>query len=306
MPGQFIAIDVETANRERGSICQIGLVAFDRDAVLWEWSSLVNPECDFDGMNVKIHGIGSQQVRAAPCWSAVLESISESVVGRVLVSHTPFDCEAFNQATKRCRLASPDCRWLDSCAVARMAWPNLEAHDLETLSAHFGIAFEHHEALNDARTCGQLLARAMSETGLGVADWIARAGHVKPETHHHNWRRARARYSERIEADGNPNGPLAGNEWVCTGEFSVGEAKLVELAATLGCDVKERVSKRTTILVLGHRDPEQFGGKEKSAKQLAAEAALAKGRKIAIMTEREFLDLARRYTSESAARAGTG
>jgi DNA polymerase-3 subunit epsilon len=66
MPRQFIAIDVETANSDRSSICQIGLVAFDQDGLAWEWSSLVNPECDFDANNVRIHGVRSQDVATAP------------------------------------------------------------------------------------------------------------------------------------------------------------------------------------------------------------------------------------------------
>jgi hypothetical protein len=81
--------------------------------------------------------------------------------------------------------------------------------------------------------------------------------------------------------------------WVCTGDFSIGEAALV--AASLGCDVEERITKKTTMLVVGQRDPARFKGKEKSRKQLQAEAAAAEGREIAIMTEREFLDFAERH-----------
>jgi NAD-dependent DNA ligase len=103
------------------------------------------------------------------------------------------------------------------------------------------------------------------------------------------------RYSERIEAQGDPTGPLAGQIWVCTGDFSSGEAELVRLATSLGCDVKERFGKKATILVVGQRNPDHFCGKEKSKKLLDAEAALAAGRKVHIMTEREFIELARYY-----------
>jgi DNA polymerase III epsilon subunit-like protein len=38
----FVAIDIETANQNRHSICQIGLVAFQGTEELWRWSTKVN------------------------------------------------------------------------------------------------------------------------------------------------------------------------------------------------------------------------------------------------------------------------
>ena len=40
----FVAIDVETANADLASICQIGIVAFENGSVKESWQSLVNPE----------------------------------------------------------------------------------------------------------------------------------------------------------------------------------------------------------------------------------------------------------------------
>ncbi len=300
MTGQFIAVDVETANSDRHSVCQIGLVAFAKGNASWEWSTLVNPECDFDGFNVQLHGITSHHVRLAPLWPSALSAISECINGQILVSHTRFDCDAICHATHRYGLALPACSWLDACAVAKVAWPNLGQHDLESLCRLFDIQLDHHNAASDARACGEILSRAMSETGLSVTEWMNRAGLVSPAPYNQRVSPARKRYSERIEATGDPNGPLTGHVWVCTGDFSIGEAALVALATSLGCDVKERITKKTTILVVGQRDAAQFGGKEKSRKQLDAEAAIAEGRKVTIMSEREFVELAKHYQGKTA------
>lgn len=48
-------------------------------------------------------------------------------------------------------------------------------------------------------------------------------------------------------------------------------------------------------MVVGQRDPSQFGGKQKSRKQLDAEAAIAAGRNVQIITELEFIELAWHY-----------
>jgi len=40
----FVAIDVETANSDMASICQIGIAKFENGILVEEWVSLVNPE----------------------------------------------------------------------------------------------------------------------------------------------------------------------------------------------------------------------------------------------------------------------
>lgn len=295
MPRQFIAIDVETANSDRSSICQIGLVAFDQDGLAWEWSSLVNPECDFDANNVRIHGVRSQDVATAPTWPDIMRAISPSLSERVIVSHSRFDCDALHSASLRYSREFPSCKWLDSVAVASVAWPELPRHNLKTLCSHFGIELNHHDALSDARACGTIMARAMRETDLGTAEWMRRVGAISPSSRSQTIEKARIRYSEKIEARGVEGGPLSGHVLVCTGEFELGERALVDIASELGCDVRESFTKQATILVVGYRDPTQFNGKEKSNKQLKAEAAVTEGRKVSIMSEREFVELAKYY-----------
>ena len=48
----FNAIDVETANADRASICQIGIVHVQDGVVVDRWQTLVNPEDWFDPWNV--------------------------------------------------------------------------------------------------------------------------------------------------------------------------------------------------------------------------------------------------------------
>ena len=59
---RFVAIDVETANADMGSICQIGLARFVDGELAEEWGTLVDPEDSFDAVNVSIHGIDRRMV----------------------------------------------------------------------------------------------------------------------------------------------------------------------------------------------------------------------------------------------------
>lgn len=296
MNDNFIAIDVETANQSRTSICQIGLAAYSGATRQWEWSSLVNPEEAFDGLNVGKHGLGSLDVQMAPKFPAVLDALADSIRGQIIASHSAFDCDALYHAAKKYGLQFPACKWIDTCKIARLAWPSLSNHKLATLCQHFSIALDHHNALADAVACGEILTRAVLETGLGLQELAQRVGFVSPSPNPGPSPQDKTRYPERIELRGRADSPLAGHILVCTGEFSIGKAEFATLAANLGCDVEARFSKkRTTILVVGRRDPAQFNGKEKSKKQLDAEAAIADGRQIAILSEPEFLEFVDQY-----------
>lgn len=52
----FTAIDVETANADMSSICQIGLARCEGGAIVDTWSNYIDPEDDFSPVNISIHG----------------------------------------------------------------------------------------------------------------------------------------------------------------------------------------------------------------------------------------------------------
>lgn len=62
----FVAVDVETANSKLSSICQIGVAEFRNGTLTNKWQSLINPEDEFDCINVSIHGIDENAVQNAP------------------------------------------------------------------------------------------------------------------------------------------------------------------------------------------------------------------------------------------------
>ena len=49
----FIALDVETANADFASICSIGFVHFRSGAVFKSLTILVDPEDEFDALNIR-------------------------------------------------------------------------------------------------------------------------------------------------------------------------------------------------------------------------------------------------------------
>ena len=172
----FCAVDVETANSDRSSICQIGLVTVRGGQVVDRWESLVDPQAPF--VFTDIHGIDEAVVAGQPTlpnvWNELCAAVGRSRGGSVLVSHTPFDRTAFQQAWKRHRLPPLPVRWLDSARVARQAWPQRYRRrwSLKLIADDLGIEFRHHDALEDAEAAARIVIQASAAMGFRIQDWL--------------------------------------------------------------------------------------------------------------------------------------
>lgn len=272
----FTVIDVETANPNLASICQVGIAVF-RDGKHYEsWSSLVNPNDYFHDMNVSVHGIDESMVLSAPSWTEVYNQILPFLNGQIVASHMPFDRTATLRACHGVGLAHFDCTWLDTARVARRAWSDFSrsGYGLKNLASHFGISFKHHDALEDARVAGEILVRAIAETGSTAAEWCSL---VKLPL---------SKLAETLVVD--QDGILGGNVVVFTGELSIPRREASQMAAAGGCEVGNNVTKQTTLLVVGDQDISRLAGKDKSSKHVKAEELIAKGQKIRILGESDF------------------
>ena len=82
---EFVAIDVETANADMASICQIGIAQFKGGALAEEWKTYVDPQDHFDGINVSIHGIDEDVVAGAPTFAMLKDTLFSRLSGRIIV-----------------------------------------------------------------------------------------------------------------------------------------------------------------------------------------------------------------------------
>lgn len=238
----FVVIDVETANADLSSICQVGIARFVDGRLIQKYESLVNPEDEFDDMNVSIHGIDEEKVRASPNWAEVYPDVNGLMQDKIVVSHTFFDRVAVSRACEKYELCQANCQWLDSARVVRRTWPSFSksGYGLANVASEFGIQYKQHDAFEDARCAGEILLKAITETGLSLDEWLER---VKQPIHPVS-RLARTPAT-------NPNGPLHGEVLVFTGALSVSRGEAASAAADADCEVDASVTKRTTILSLG-------------------------------------------------------
>jgi len=272
----FVALDVETANADLSSICQIGIATFLDGRLHSTWKSLINPEDKFDPINVCIHGIHKETVQDAPTWVAVFPTVDSLLHDHVVVSHTAFDHTAVTRACERVHITSCACQWLDSARIVRRAWP-IFAHSgygLSHIADYLGIQFQPHDALEDARCAGEILLRAIADTGLEPEQWLTR---VKQPIHLTAYR-----------CDGNPDGPLYGEVLVFTGTLSMPRREATNAASLAGCRVDSRVTRDTTLLVVGDQDVRKLAGYDRSAKHRKATELIKQRQHIRILSEGDF------------------
>lgn len=281
----FVAIDIETANADLASICQIGLVGYADNQLSQEWKTYIDPEDYFDPINVSVHGIDEMTVSGAPTFPQVYEELSSILRGRVAVCHTHFDRVALNQAANRYDLQSLKCRWLDSARVARRTWKECAWHGygIANVCRIIGYNFQHHDALEDAKACAQVLLAANRMTDLDIDGWMQRVTQpIDPKA---------SGSGRSIAQDGNPEGELFGEVMVFTGTLEIPRREAAKLAAEIGCQVTSGVTQKTTMLVVGDQDIKRLAGQKKSSKHRKAETLIAKGQPIRILGESAFKQL---------------
>lgn len=284
---QFVAIDIETANPDMGSICQIGIAKFVEGQLAEEWSTLVDPEDYFDEVNISIHGIEPRMVRGQPKLPQIADHLRANLERSVSVCHTHFDRIALTRAYVRYQLNPIATSWLDSARVVRRTWKDLawKGYGLANVCAKIGYQFKHHDALEDAKAAGYVLLAALRESRQDLDAWMRRVNQpIDPE---------KSSSGAAIQRDGNPEGDLYGEVIVFTGALEVPRTEAADLAASVGCQVAAGVTKKTTILVVGDQDVAKLAGHEKSSKHRKAEQLVAGGHPIRIVRETDFKALVR-------------
>lgn len=275
----FVAVDVETANSDISSICQIGIVVFKEGVIVDEWISLINPQSHFERMNVRIHGITDVDVKGAPTFSEVATKVTSYFKDHIVISHGPFDRNSLTKIFSKLNLDFYVESWLDTTSVVRRTWPEFakKGYGLSNVCATLGIEFKHHDALEDAKAAGAVLIEAIKLSGISLNDWPKRVSQSisgLPNT------------GSSFEI--NPDGVMFGEVVVFTGALAMPRGEASNIAAFLGCDVGKGVNKSTTLLVVGDQDIERLAGKTKSSKQIKAESLISKGQEIRILAESDF------------------
>ena len=152
----FAAIDFETANNERSSVCSVGIVIVRNGEIVDSFYSLIQPEPNyFNYWCQRVHVLGHEDTDNAPIFPEVWAEIEPLIEGLPLVAHNrPFDESCLKSVFRVYQMDYPDYEFLDTLCVSRRKFPWLPNHQLQTVASACGFSMKnHHHALADAEAC---------------------------------------------------------------------------------------------------------------------------------------------------------
>ena len=156
----FAAIDFETANECRCSVCSVGVVIVRGGEIAETFYSLIHPEPEYyQWFCQQVHGLCEEDTQDAPLFPEVWAAIAPKIAGLPLVAHNArFDEGCLKEVFRVYRMDYPDYTFYDTLAASRRHFGcRLPNHQLHTVAAACGYDLtRHHHALADAEACAHI------------------------------------------------------------------------------------------------------------------------------------------------------
>ena len=152
----FTAIDFETAQGYRWSICQVGLVRVENGIITKELGILVQPPDNYYWSNfTSIHGISARDTFSAPTFNKIWDQIAPFIENQNVIAHNGFgfDFPVLSKTLECYNMPTPD--------YNKFCTYKIYKSNLANLCQEHNISLNHHDALSDARACARLFLMSL-------------------------------------------------------------------------------------------------------------------------------------------------
>ena len=274
----YVVLDVETTGLKPGAdkIIEIGMVKVSAGKPCAEFSSFVNPEIPIPTRITKITGITNEDVATAPLFSSLSSQIVSFLGDSLILGHNVgFDLSFLIPTLESCGI-HPSFTCLDTCALAKKAFPELPNHKLDTLIGALSLSNRQtHRALDDAY-CTLALFNKICEKYPDSPLLNAVYSCCTPiETFSFS----------PVEQ------PLAGKQLFLTGTFTFPYSAAKKLISAAGGSVTYNLSEQTDYLVYGFQDTQTEDSAQYEAALAIAHEMQDKGHGIQLINEVHLLKI---------------
>ena len=161
---KLAGLDFETANGKNGSICAAGCAVLENGVVTERHGWLICPHEGYRWMQpdfTDIHGIHYWDVCKCQELPAVWPEMQRMLLTAdcVVIHNAPFDLRHLRSVLELYELTPVEFEYVDSLEISRKLFPEMPSHSLDAMADHFGIVFQHHDALDDAMACASIIAK---------------------------------------------------------------------------------------------------------------------------------------------------
>jgi len=297
----FTAIDVETANEKRASICSVGIVSVHNGTITSKKRYLVRPrEFRFTEVNKRLHGIGENDVVNEPEFNVVWEQVHHLLENQILLAHNAsFDVDAISQTLNGYNLGEFNNKFICTQKLAQEAFLDLENYRLSDVAEYLGLDCRHHDCVSDATVAAEIGIRAIplynkncytfSRTEL--THDISKRGSVINKNSYLSSFDEKKINSSLLKPNLNSNNidnPFYNKVVVFTGDMKLVKRQVAAgQIQRLGADINTSISKRTQIVIIG------AGAGPSKMKKI--EDLVLQGCNIRMIYEEEFISLTSHY-----------
>jgi DNA polymerase III subunit epsilon len=312
---KFLALDFETANSKKQSVCSIGLAVIENSQIIKTFNRLIKPTPNyFEPINISIHGITQEMTQNEQSFAEIWEEIRPLINDQQLIAHNAsFDFSALRAALDAYKLNFPDLEYFCSMLLSKKVFPGLINYQLPTICQHFGILdLDHHDALSDAVASGKIMLKILEQANVNSFEELEKQlkftpGRIYPNSYNpfscqvsiisSNKLFEPIKEPEKID----PGHPFYNKHIVFTGaisKLSRNDARQI-VESIGGRTTPPSLSGKTNYLVVGTYDYTQFGEGYKSEKLKKAEKLIAEGNDLEIISETDFLRMVHNDSSSS-------
>ncbi|WP_208592559.1 PolC-type DNA polymerase III [Gracilibacillus suaedae] len=157
----YVVFDVETTGLSAiyDTIIELAAVKVHNGEIIDRYESFANPHHPLSETTTNLTGITDDMVKDAPEVEEVLKEFHEWMGDAILVAHNAdFDMGFLNTGFKRIGYEEANNPVIDTLELARLLFPELKNHRLNTLCKKLDIELtQHHRAIYDAEATGYLL-----------------------------------------------------------------------------------------------------------------------------------------------------
>lgn len=161
----FAAIDFETANGRRTSVCSVGIVIVHEGEICDRIYRLIRPRPNYySDFCSRIHGITYHDTVEAPRFPEVWEEIAPRIERLPLVAHnSSFDEGCLRASFDIYGMYYPKYPFYCTCRASRRTFGRaLPNHKLPTVATACGYDLhDHHHALADAEACAAIALKIL-------------------------------------------------------------------------------------------------------------------------------------------------
>lgn len=159
----FAAIDFETANGRRSSVCAVGVVVVRGGKIADSFYSLIQPIPNYyTQWTTRVHGLTRHDTDGQPPFPQVWAQIENRIAGLPLVAHNrPFDEGCLKAVFQEYGMEYPGYEFHCTLSASRRML-DLPNHCLDVVATACGYDLcNHHHALADAEACAAIALKLL-------------------------------------------------------------------------------------------------------------------------------------------------